>query len=578
MENPKVKYKVLVIHHNWEEIRNMGKKSPYESRIWQKNYDEGVPPKLPEPKTPLSTVVDDVAKEYPDKTAVVFYKRKITFRELKEYTDRLATAFVAIGVKKGDIIGLHMPNLPHYPITMWGAWKAGAVVMGVSPLMKEWDLKHQLKDSGAKVVVSAEMYVKMVNTIKQETKLEHVISAGLGDFPEGSFPRPKEIPGATHFVRLMTEYKPNPPNIQVDIKEAPAFLQYTGGTTGLPKGAIITHYNHLSNMYQFTAWLKFKRGVESVVSGFPYFHIAGTLTCTMSILNAAQQALVVNPRDLPLIFQLVNEHKPTLLANVSTLYMLMLRHPDFRKCDFSSVKYFISAAAPFPAEVIREFEKATGRRVIEAYGLTECSPLVSSNPVEHPRKIGSVGMPFPDTDIKIVEIGTKDKEVAMEEPGDLLVRGPQVFKGYWNRPEETKASLLGGGWVRTGDVAKMDEDGYIYIVDRTKDMINVGGLKVYPREVDDLLCEHPAVMMAATVGLPDAERPGSERIKAYVVLKQGYEQSEKLKQEIAQFVKDKVAPYKVPRFIEFRKELPLTLIGKVVKVSLREEEKSKSPK
>lgn len=554
----------------------MSKRSPYESKIWLKNYDEGVPPWLPEPKTPLNKVLDDVAREYPDKIAIVFYKTKITFRELKDYTDRLATAFAAMGITNGDIIGLHMPNLPHYPITMWGAWKAGAVVMGVSPLMKERDLKHQLRDSGAKAIVSAEMYVKMVSAMKPETKLEHIISAGLSDFPEGGLSKPKEVPGATHFVKLLTQYKPNPPTIQVDVKETPAFVQYTGGTTGLPKGAIITHYNHLSNMHQFTSWLKFKKGVESVVSGFPYFHIAGTLTCTMAIANAAQQSLVVNPRDLPLIFQLVNEHKPTLLANVSTLYMLMLRHPDFKKCDFSSVKYFISAAAPFPSEVIREFEKATGRRVIEAYGLTECSPLVTSNPVDHPRKIGSVGMPFPNTEIRITEIGTTDKEVPQGEPGDLLVRGPQVFKGYWNRPDETRASLIGGGWCRTGDVAKMDEDGYIYIVDRTKDMVNVGGLKVYPREVDDTLCEHSAVMMAATVGLPDAERPGSERIKAFVVLKQGYEPSEKLEKEIIQFVKDKIAPYKVPRIIEFRKELPLTLIGKVVKVSLREEEKART--
>jgi long-chain acyl-CoA synthetase len=554
----------------------LSRKSPYESKIWLKNYDKHVPPQIPEPKTPLNKVLDDTAREFPDKTALVFYKKKITFREFKEYTDRLATAFAAMGIKKGDIIGLHMPNLPHYPITMWGAWKAGAVVMGVSPLMKERDLKHQLKDSGAKFIVSAEMYVKMVGTIKPETRIEHIISAGLSDFPEGSLPKPKEIPGATHFVKLLTEYKPNPPTVQVDLKETPAFLQYTGGTTGLPKGAIITHYNHLSNMNQFTAWLGFKRGVESVVSGFPYFHIAGTLTCTMSVLNAAQQALVVNPRDLPLIFQLVNELKPTLLANVSTLYMLMLRHPDFKKCDFSSVKYFISAAAPFPAEVIKEFEKATGKRVVEAYGLTECSPLVTANPVEHTRKIGSVGMPFPDTEIRIVELGTKDKEVPLGEPGDLLVRGPQVFKGYWNKPDETKTSLIGDGWCRTGDVAKMDENGYVYIVDRTKDMINVGGLKVYPREVDDTLCEHPAVMMAATVGLTDPDRPGSERIKAFIVLKQGYEGTEKLKQELTQFVKDRISPYKVPKYMEFRKELPLTLIGKVVKVSLREEEKTKT--
>jgi long-chain acyl-CoA synthetase len=556
----------------------LSKKSPYESKIWLKNYDKHVPPKLPEPKTPLHKVLDDTAKEFPEKTALIFYKRKITYREFKEYADRLATAFLAIGIKKGDIIGLHMINLPHYPITMWGAWKAGAVVMGVSPMMKERDLSYQLKDSGAKAIVSAEMYVKMVNTLKPETKLEHVISAGLSDFPEGGLAKPKEIPGAIHFVKLITEHKPNPPTLQVDVKETPAFLMYTGGTTGLPKGAIITHYNHLSNMDQTATWLNFEKGKDVMVSGFPFFHIAGTLVCTGFVLRAGTQALVANPRDLPLMFQLINEHRPTILANVSTLYMLMLRHPDFRKCDFSSVKYFISAAAPFPAEVIKEFEKATGKRVVELYGLTECSPLVTGNPIEQARKIGSVGMPFSSTEVRIVELGTKDKEVPLGEPGDLLVRGPQVFKGYWNRLEETKISLIGDGWVRTGDVAKMDDDGYIYIVDRTKDMINVGGLKVYPREVDDTLSEHPAVMMAATVGIPDSERPGSERIKAFIVLKQGYQESEELKQQIMTYVKDRIAPYKAPRFIEFRKELPLTLIGKVVKVSLREEEKSKTAK
>jgi long-chain acyl-CoA synthetase len=556
----------------------LSKKSPYDSKIWLKNYDKHVPPKLPEPRVPLDKVIDNTAKEFPDRTALIFYKRKITYREFKEYADRLATAFAAMGVKKGDIIGLHMPNLPHYPITMWGAWKAGAVVMGVSPMMKERDLKHQLKDSGAKVIVSAEMYVKMVNTLKSETNLEHIISAGLGDFPEGTLAKPKEIPDAIHFVKLLVEHEPNPPAVQVDLKKTPAFLMYTGGTTGLPKGAVITHYNHLSNMDQTTIWLNFEKGRDLMVSGFPFFHIAGTLVCTGCISMAIPQALVVNPRDLPLVFQLVNEHRPTILANVSTLYMLMLRHPDFSKCDFSSVKYFVSAAAPFPAEVIKEFEKATGKRVVELYGLTECSPLVTGNPLEHARKIGSVGMPFSGTEVRIVELGTKDKEVPLGEPGDLLVRGPQVFKGYRNRPEETKISLIGDGWCRTGDVAKMDEDGYIYIVDRTKDMINVGGLKVYPREVDDTLSEHPAVMMAAAVGLVDPDRPGSERIKAFIVLKQGYEPSEKLKEEIIQFVKDRIAPYKVPKYVEFRKELPLTLIGKVVKVSLREEEKAKGAK
>jgi long-chain acyl-CoA synthetase len=549
----------------------LSKKSPYDSKIWLKNYDKHVPPEVPEPRISMTQILDDSARDFPEKTAVVFYKSKITFRELKDYADRVATGFRAMGISEGDVVGLHMPNLPHYLITLWGAWKAGAIAMGVSPLMKEYDLKHQIRDSGAKAIVTTDMYVKLVNSIKPETSLQHVFYAGFGDFPGGPLPKVKDLPGVVHFLKLIKEYEPKPPKITIDIKKTPAFLQYTGGTTGLPKGAILTHHNALSNVIQYSAWLGLKKGVESAVSGFPFFHIAGTLVLSLAMYNAAQQALVVNPRDIPLMFQLINEHRPTLLANVATLYVLMLRHPDFKKCDFSSVKFAVSGATGFPASILVEFQKATKVTVIEVYGLTEASPLISSIPVYGKKKPGSVGMPLPSTDIRIVELGTKDKEVPLGEPGDLITRGPQVFKGYWNKPEETRIAMLGDGWFRTGDVVKMDEDGYLYMVDRSKDMISVGGMKVYPREVDDLLVEHKAILMAATVGYPDTERPGSERVKAFVVLKQGYQESEELKQDIIKFVKDKIAPYKVPKLIEFRKELPLTLVGKVVKRSLREE-------
>jgi long-chain acyl-CoA synthetase len=373
--------------------------------------------------------------------------------------------------------------------------------------------------------------------------------------------------------------------VSINPKEDIAVLQYTGGTTGVPKGAILTHMNLVANALQCGDWNEGSvRGKEIALINLPLFHIYGQTVCmNYCVYAAAKLVLNVDPRDFPTLFSLIKQYKPTVFPGIPTLFMRMLQYQDLPKYAeaMKTIRIMNSGAAPLPPEVLKKFEEVTGGKIAEGYGLTECSPVTHSNPLIGLRKVGSIGMPFPDTDAKIVDIETGSKEVPLGEVGELAIRGPQCMKGYWNKPSETakqmRSELCGdkGPWVLTGDMARMDEDGYFFIVDRKKDMIDVSGFKVYPREVDDVLFEHPAVAMAAAVGVPDPEIPGNERVKAFVVLKQGIEESDKLKEEIREFCRKKLAPYKVPKFIEFKKDLPMTLVGKVLKRKIREEEGGK---
>jgi len=502
-----------------------------------------------------------------------------------------ANFLVQNGVKKGDRVAIHLPNTPQYLIALYGTFYAGCTQVGVNFLLKSNEIAYQLKDSGAAVILTLDaFYEENVRDalLTGETDVKIVITTNVADLlnlnPIVKFlgkitkklPFGKVVPveGMRYFTfkQIMEEY---PSDKSLDIKIDPdkdiAFLQYTGGTTGPPKGAILTHGNILSNANQILHWLEeaSTRGKEIFISGFPLFHLAGMAFAVMAVFYASTQIFIPDPRDVGFITKQIEKYHPTVMANVPTLYLMLTSYPKFNKADLSSFVGYISGAAPFPSESIREFEAVVGdHKVLEVYGMTEASPIVTMNPYRGIRKIGTVGIPISNTEVKIMDVIDKDKEVPLSEEGEVVIKGPQIFQGYWNKPEETKNALR-DGWFYSGDVGKMDEGGYITIVDRTKDMIIVSGYKVFSVEVDDKLGKHPAIELASTIGIPNPDRPGSEIVKLYVQLKEGIEPSEEVKEDIMKFANENLAKYKVPRVIEFIKEMPLTTVGKIDKKVLR---------
>jgi long-chain acyl-CoA synthetase len=535
-------------------------------------------------------MLDRTAAKYPDNTAIYFMGRKIPYKELKEHVDRFTAALVDLGIKKGDVVAIHLPNFPQFIIGYYGALKAGAAVTCISALLTAPEVKFQLNDAQAKAIITMDgQPLQIINGIRNETKLKHVIVTSLVDYLPGKPRRPPEKEGTLQMINLITDHQPDPPKVKINPREDIAALQYTGGTTGTPKGAMLTHHNLVANATQILEWYKWdlKHGGEVCMVNLPLFHIYG-MTCCMNTSIADGYLMALNPdaRDFASLLSLIRSTKPTFFPGVPTLYMRLLQFKGVEKYyeDLKSIRMCNSGAAPMPPEVIKQFEQVTGGTILEGYGLTECCPVTHTNPTKEKRKIGSIGLPIPNTDCRIVDIETGTKVLPVGEPGELAIKGPQVMKGYWNKPEETKnqlkSKLVGeaGPWVLTGDIAKMDEEGYFYIVDRKKDMIDVSGFKVYPREVDDKLFEHPQVAMAAAVGIPDPKNLGSEVVKAFIVLKPGVPENDETKKSIIDFAKKTMAPYKVPKEIEFRKELPTTLVGKVLKRPLREEEKRKVSK
>nr|MDO8097575.1 long-chain fatty acid--CoA ligase [Candidatus Njordarchaeota archaeon] len=555
--------------------------SIYAKKPWLKSYVPGVPENIDYPEVPLFEVIEKAAKEIPDNNAIYFLGRKITYKELKVYVDKLATALAGLGMKKGEVVALFLPNYPQFVIGYYAALRIGAIVTSLSLLATPPEAKYQLNDSGAESIILDERYLPTLNVVRSDTRVKRVIVTSLQDFLPGKPPVHKEIPGAYWLLDLMNKYEPNPPKVKINPKEDAAVLQYTGGTTGTPKGAILTHYNLYSNAVQVNGWLReAKYGKEVVMANLPFFHLYGQEACmNMGMYIGAMIVLNPDPRDISSLVYLIKTTKPTLMPGVPTLYMKILEHPDVvnKKVDFSSLWVLVSGAAPCPPEILKKFKSMTSARLVEAYGMTETSPAATITPFGGKIKVGSVGLPISDTDIKLVDIDTGTKEVPIGEPGEIVIRGPQVFKGYWNKPEETKNQLK-DEWLYTGDIGKMDEEGYFYIVDRKKEMVIVSGFKVYPREVDDVLYEHPAVKMAATLGVPDPEKPGSEKVKAFIVLNPGYTASDKLKEEIIAHARKSLAPYKIPKIIEFRNEVPTSLVGKVLKRPLKEEEQKKTRK
>jgi len=557
---------------------SVGKKITYADKPWLKSYFIG-PFKLkttmePFPKTNVYQFLDDSATKYPNVIACVYADEEITYRDLKLKVDKLAAALIDLGLKKGETVASVLPSCPEFIILDYAAMKVGAIHVPLSILHDTEDLLYELKESGTKIVLCSYRRLERVNQVKPKTNLTVIIYTPEKLFPDYKYPEMKKIEEEGHYLLadLLEKYEPLTETVKIDPMNDVALLPFTGGTTGLPKGTMLTHYNITSNVRQTIQWMMdpLKAGIigkSAAVICVPIFHQYGHWAIHACISWALKMYLM-DPRDMKRIADVIKSVRPFIVFAVPTHY-IYLKNFDIPKGQI----FYYSAAAGLPAEVAEEFEKKAGVPMSEGYGATETTAGVSVNLSALSKVTGfmrllkrGIGVPFPDTEIKIVD--PEGKELPIGEPGELWVRGPQIMKGYWPTPGK---GIKEGGWLPMGDVTQMDDDGYLSIVDRVKDMINVSGNKVYSRVIDDILMEHPAVDIAGVIGVPDPERPGSERVKAFVTLRKGYEKKT-TEQDIINYLKDKVKPYAVPKSVEFRPSLPLTMVMKLFKKKLRDEE------
>ncbi len=549
---------------------------PYAGKFWQKSFDPHVKTHFDYPENKLFTdLFLEAVNEVPDITAVYYMGKEITFRQLDALSNRFANFLIKQGLKPGDVVGVYSLNLPAYYIAIPAISRAGCVLSGVSPLLTPRELEYQLNDSGAKILVALDVFWGNISQVISKVKLQAIVLTSFSDFLPDA--QPLKLPESPipvfRFTDLMQEYPADPVNVRVT-GESPMLMQYTGGTTGPSKGAVLTHNNIVRHMIQWGNYVESIKGQERILCPFPLFHQAGLFNGMFCLVAATPQVAIPNPRDYDSIIKTIKEYKPSVLTAVPTIFLELMKKPAFRELDFSGIWGCIAGAAPFPVEYLQGFEDIVGKdKFSEVYGMTETSPLISANPRYGKRKFGSVGLPICDTEVKIVDPATKEP-VPIGEPGELVVRGPQVMKGYHNKPEET-ANALKDGWFYTGDICRMDEDGYICIVDRLKDMVIVSGYKVFTRELDDIIIEHPDVALAASIGIPDPNRPGNETVATAIVLKEGIEKTEAEKEKIREFIRQREAPYKVPKIVEFMDSLPTSAVGKILKRELREILKAK---
>ncbi|MBU0544063.1 MAG: AMP-binding protein [Proteobacteria bacterium] len=562
-------------------------------QFWRKSYDAGLKDVDPGKwETSYVDVIKPAFEKFPDKAAFSYFGIEVTFAQLDVYANKFADMLIKNGLKKGDVVGINLPNIPEYIIAWLGTLKAGCVVSGVSPLLSTEEMQYQLNDSKAKALVTLDAIFagRLVKIESNLPDLKVVVAASVGGFLPAikrilgqmlkKIPKGKVTPlkGKSvynfHDVIKTGEFSEKGPDVKITPDDI-AYLQYTGGTTGAPKGAMLSHRNAVSDMIIATTWMGWEPGKGLALSGFPFFHMAGLFFNTTCIYVGWTQVLVPNPRDTDYICAQMEKYKPTTIVNVPSLFQLLMANPKFKTLDYSGVDICMCGAAPFPEESQKEFEAIVGKgKLLEVYGMTETSPLTTMNPFKGRKKLGSIGLPLLNTDIKLLDTET-GKEVALGQPGEICVKGPQIMVGYFNRPEETKKTIDADGYLHTGDVAVQDGEGYLKIVDRTKDMLIVGGFNVFSKKVEEVLTGHPAIEMIAIVGVPNPERPGSELVKAFVMLTKEYQEKDKneTEKDILRFAREKIAPYEVPKIIEIRKELPLTAVGKLDKKVLRAEGK-----
>jgi long-chain acyl-CoA synthetase len=543
----------------------------YASRPWLNHYSFWTPPHMNYPRRPLHEILRITAAEVPDQPATAFLGQHLTFIELRRLSDRFATALSRLGIKQGDRVGIMLPNCPQYLIAAFAIFRIGATVVNVNPIYTPREVLVVAKDSGMRALLTLEVLTPAVLAVREQTAIENIIITSLAEYAPTATP-PATVKGTIRMCDLLDAVtEPDLIRVEIDTDEDVAVLQYTGGTTGVPKGAMLTHRNIFANVVQTDAWAHqfTQRGKDCYLLVIPLFHIYGfTVGMIEGVWRGVQQVLI--PKyDVEAVLTAIRDYRPSYFPAVPTIYISLLNHPKAKEYGLDRVRGFNSGSAPLPVEIIDKFERMTGGTLNEGYGLSEASPVTHSTPSLGRRKPGSIGLPLSDTDIKIVDLETGLTEVAIGQEGELCIAGPQVMKGYWNRPDETAIALrtddAGKTWLYTGDVARMDEDGYTYIVQRKKDMIIVSGFNVYPSEVESVLFTHPAVMEAAVIGKPDSYR--GERVKAFVVLKAG---ASVTTEELIAHCETGLAEFKVPREIVFRESLPKTAVGKVLHRVLRE--------
>jgi len=541
---------------------------------WLPSWPENMPRTLVFPEKTLPEFLSDRGHQTPEKVAINFYGKEIPFRELDQRTNQLAMALIDVGLKKGDRVSLFLENSPQFVIGYFAILKAGGVVVAANPMFKEDELKYELMDAGARIIIAQDFLYPKVRNVREEAGLSHVILTSYRDYLpatpslplHSSMAAPKErFPETLDLLQLMDSYQPEQLSIPVNLREDLALLQYTSGTTGLPKGAMITHFSLMTNTVGSAVW----NGVleeDILLSILPFFHVTGMIHSMCRPVYTGTTNIMLARFDPEAILQAIHKYRCTLWSSITTMNVAIVNHPDVEKYDLRSLRVCGSGGAPVPKEILEKWRKIIGTELAEGYGLSETISQTHMNPYLRPR-YGSIGLPQFGIDCRIVDVET-GVDLPLDQEGELLIKGPTVMKGYWNRPEAT-AEALKDGWLYTGDIARMDEDGYFYIVGRKKELIKASGYSVFPAEVENFLYGHPAIKEVAVIGVPDPYR--GENIKAVIVLKPEYENKVR-EEEIVAWCKGKMAAYKYPRIVEFVKELPKTASGKVLKRVLREKE------
>lgn len=531
----------------------MNERNGSRDRPWMQFVAKGNPKEIQIPEVSLLQLLDESFDTYPDHTAMTFLGKTFTYRELHDQIRKVAWALARKGVTKGERVALMLPNCSQYPISFYGALTCGATIVQLNPMYKSEELLHILNDSGAKTIILMDSLLPLLESIRDQTGIERIL--------------PVSVESAKMPDEWIDETNDPFPEVFCRPKEDVAVLQYTGGTTGTPKGAMLTHFNLVANTLQSvaTSCTKVKKGKERVLAVSPLFHVYGMTSAMVVTFYNGGNIILIPKFDVEQLVTAIEETKPTSFPGVPTMLIALVNYYKKRKFDLSCIEICSSGSAPLPFEVLDQFNEISGTTVLEGYGLSEASPVTHRNPIEGVQKKGSIGIPIPNTDAKIVDVATGEQELPVGKVGELIIQGPQVMKGYWNRPEETN-HIIRNGWLYTGDLATMDEDGFFYIVGRKKEMIIASGYNVYPVEVENVIYHHPAVLEAAVIGIPDAYR--GETIRAVVVLK---EEQHIREEELIQFCRSRLAAYKVPQDILFVDELPKTTVGKILKRTLREQ-------
>jgi long-chain acyl-CoA synthetase len=550
---------------------------------WLKNYEDGVPTSLEYPRVPLPHFLQESAESFPQNTAMIFAGRKFTYRELQEKVDSLAAALNALGVRKGEHVGLLLPNSPPFVIGYYAILKVGGIVVSLNPLSVEREILHFLNHAAIRTLIVAEPLLPRIAEIAGQSSLENILVACLREWGGAKRPRAKpkvaapsgKKKGLRFLEPLLEKYSKKRVRFIPPEPEDEAVLQYTGAISEGIKGVVLTHKNLVANTLQIRSWVvRARKGKEVVLSVLPFFHVYG-MAVAMNVPIHLAATMVIIPRfEVMGTLQSIKRYRPTFFPGVPTMFVALSQEKSAEKYNLSSLRVCYSGAAPLAVDTLEDFEKLTGARVTEGYGLAEASPATHCNPVFGKRKPGSIGLPYPDTLAMIVDLETGEKVLPPGEVGELCIQGPQVMKGYWKSPEET-ARALRNGWLYTGDIARMDEDGYFFILDIKKDMIIAGGFNIYPKDIDQVLAEHPKVFQAVAVGIPDRYR--GETVRAFIVLKPGQAATE---EEILEFCRKNLAKYKVPTQVEFCAHLPQASSNKILRRLLRqqviEEEKKKA--